>query len=583
MILFHVYRSSIRARYDRNTIALFEFALGLLISIAFILRFQMIFLLNLNWDEFSYLALIHDFASENLNRQFQTFHVHIFRWLPHVFSDEISQIITARVVMYFLSLGSSVLTYIIARQTLNRSGALFAVLCYLAFSYNLEHGTSFRFDPICAFLFLLSIFLLITRPLSMLAVLISASVMAVSVMITIKSLFHILTIVVIFLLRLWSADNSKPIFKQMIAFCTMLIICYFLLYSFHSASLQDSQLNNPSNFISTAFTNFIIFDNLFPRWDYLKQSIIHNFVIWVTLFFGLLATLTGLAKKGKMFSKHSTHMFAFMIPFVSLIFYRNSFPYFYVFILSPGIVFCGVIAHWVAERIYNGNSMRNIVMLVLMPLLVFFSLLLHYTRNSTDQIAPQKETIEIIHTIFPTPVPYIDRCSMVSSFPKVGFFMSTMGMEIYQKTNVPVMQGLIDRHQPVFLLANTPCLDLSLPKEKAVYAGRYKLFEEDWNILKSNYIHHWGIIYLAGKQFRFDSAKMSERFEILVSGLYTYEGDAPARINGVPYKDGDVIYLQKGAYNIAPQKNPAHIALRWGNHIYKPAAYPSLLPVFTQF
>jgi hypothetical protein len=172
---------------------------------------------------------------------------------------------------------------------------------------------------------------------------------------------------------------------------------------------------------------------------------------------------------------------------------------------------------------------------------------------------------------------------MVSSFPKVGVFMSTWGMENYLEANTPIMNKLIISHQPVFLLANSPSLDLSLPREMAVYAGRYSLLEEDWNTLKSNFIHHWGILYVAGKQFNFDSEKKSHRFEIKIPGIYTYEGETGVYINGALHEDGDVIQFEKGYYTISSLGVPVKSTLRWGNHIYKPSKNPSTVPIFYGF
>ena len=114
----------------------------------------------------------------------------------------------------------------------------------------------------------------------------------------------------------------------------------------------------------------------------------------------------------------------------------------------------------------------------------------------------------------------------------------------------------------------------------AVYAGRYSILEEDRNTLRANFIHHWGILYVAGKQFYFDSETKSHSFEIKIPGIYTYEGKVGVTINGAFHEDGDIIQFEKGSYTIISLEVPAKSTLRWGNHIYKPSKNPSTVPIF---
>ena len=133
------------------------------------------------------------------------------------------------------------------------------------------------------------------------------------------------------------------------------------------------------------------------------------------------------------------------------------------------------------------------------------------------------------------------------------------------------------------MIANTIALDLSLRRDEANYFEKFSLFEEDWNILKSNYIHHWGTIYVAGKKFLFDSDTRPQIFSILIPGNYTYEGECGVSINKVHYQPGNIIKLKKGIYEIKPDKIPAVLILRWGDHLYKPSNKPIAKPIFVGF
>ena len=98
-------------------------AIGIAVASKVLLAFR----INVNWDEFYFLSLVHDHARGTLATALQTFHVHLFSWLLAI-GGEIAQIIAARVVMAFLATGSAFMVYGIARRYAPRPGALFAML-----------------------------------------------------------------------------------------------------------------------------------------------------------------------------------------------------------------------------------------------------------------------------------------------------------------------------------------------------------------------------------------------------------------------------------------------------------------------
>jgi hypothetical protein len=193
------------------------------------------------------------------------------------------------------------------------------------------------------------------------------------------------------------------------------------------------------------------------------------------------------------------------------------------------------------------------------------------------------ELIETVHKIFPYKSPYIDGCSAISSFPKHGLFMSTWGMENYLKANTPIMLDILKNKNPTFLFANIPSLDLSLSRENDFTAINYPLLEEDWETLKSNYVHHWSIIYVAGKQFDFSSGEKHRNFDILIEGSYTYEGEDTIVIDGALIEPYDIIKLERSIHTIEPQKTPSKATLRWGEHLYRPQKEPTSIPTFYGF
>jgi hypothetical protein len=208
----------------------------------------------------------------------------------------------------------------------------------------------------------------------------------------------------------------------------------------------------------------------------------------------------------------------------------------------------------------------------------------NYTRNFADQTVAQAETVRLVHTMFPEPVPYIDRNSMISSFPKVGFFMSTWGLESYRARNRPIMADLIDRHAPPLLIANSRALDLSRLSVSGENDGPYNLFQADFDLLRENYIHHWGVVYVAGKRLELTAGADPQTFEIIIAGTYTLETGGLVTIDGETKTAGSHIELTRGAHTIAAADDAARLViLRWGRDIFMPAQPPSPQPIYIGF
>lgn len=566
--------------FEPQIIKLIEFGLLVFLAIALYLKFRLIFKIAINQDEFAYLSRIYSFSRGSLTQQFQTFHVHFFKWIFNFSKNEAIQIIFARSAMYLFFLGTCLLTYLIGRQFLNRSGALFAVICFLSFSYVIVNGSSFRSDTISAFFSLLSTYLIISKTQSRISIIIAGLAFAVSLMVTIKSVFHLISIGIIFICILIVAQNKLDVVKKIICFFITLATGCFLFYHFHASTLLTTNLGEPNHYLGRVSSKVIITNELFPGWKFLKLTIYLDLFIWILFVAGIILVTFTIIHTARNEVTNRLILLAFLFPIFSLIFYRNAFPYFYVFILSPAIIFCGVVSHEIIEVLKKTTSVLPPFFLIVLTLIVFLNFLRFYLVYSPNRNVEQVELLEHVHEIFPEPVSYIDGCSMVASYPNAGFFMSSWGMENYLRTNKPIMKDLLIKYQPLFLLANVPQIDLSLPKSKAVSYAKYSLLEDDWMVLKSNFLHHWGPIYVVGKQFDFSSVVSSQIFNILISGEYTLEGKQNVLVDGLIYRPGDIITLKKGKHTITGYYKSGKVALRWGKHLYKPSTLPPSDPIF---
>lgn len=578
--------NEVNSRMDTAQNKIFILNSGLLITIlvTLILKFHLIFRLKIGWDEFLYLSRIYSYLQGTLTNKFQTFYVHFFTWLPNISNNEVTQILAARLVLYLFFVGTCVYIYLLGRQFLNRSGSLFSVLCYLSLSNIIVHGCSFRADSICSFLFIFSVYVIIKKNSVTFPAVLGGLAMAISLMVTIKTSFHLLTIGLILIFLFALAKAKKQIIYQIIIFFLAFLTMFFLLYTFHAFSLNVPGKEKVVQFIEQAGSKAIIFNDFFPRYPYFRDTLFKNFCIWMLFISGVMFIVLELFQQQKIFASKKMLLLTFLVPVMTLTFYKNGFPYYYVFIMAPAIVFCGVFIDKEIEDFKKNGSIGLLVLVVSLLIIVFSGFIFHYYKKVPNkEIASQKELIEEVHKMFPTPVPYIDGCSAISSFPKKGLFMSVWGMENYLEANKPIMRNILIQSQPLFILVNVPSLDFTLPRENSFTSINKGLMEEDWNVLNSNFVHHWGLISVAGKKFKLDQQDVLINFEMLISGVYTIEADKPIYIDGEVYEPGTVIDLKKGTHTIFSKGVSTEVILRWGDHLYRLPEEPLSNPIFYGF
>jgi hypothetical protein len=198
-------------------------------------------------------------------------------------------------------------------------------------------------------------------------------------------------------------------------------------------------------------------------------------------------------------------------------------------------------------------------------------LLFNAVTRIADHVSVQRETVAAVRSIFPQPVPYIEGFGVLADYPRVGFFMSSWGVENYRRAGQPVLSTLVARHQPVFVLADSPSLYAALAPGVEVDPDRAFL-PEDTRFLRANYIHHWGMVFVAGKHLR--SAEAAAGFDVAIAGAYRLEADAPILIDGNSVAPGDSIALSAGAHRVG-FGGSAEATLRWAQASTVPALPPT--------
>jgi len=563
----------------RKNIRYTEIAILFAILAFLLLRGVLIFRMNVDIDEFSFLSTIFSYLRGELAWPYFTFHVHLFSWLPSVPGDEITWILTGRSVMYLLSVGTSIFLYLTAKLFYHRVGALFSVLSYLSFSNVIEHGTSFRFDPICVFLFILALYLLLRENGSTLGDIVSGLLISVSLVCSLKSVFYVLTIAAFFVVRYLASNDRSSVARKASVHLSMVLAGSLVLFLAHSYSLSASRFPGQGNYLKRLATSGILFGEFFPNRFYVYQAFRENIVTIFFMGIGLLYAVLGVIRRKD--AEKNLVLATFLIPVSTLSFYMFSYPYYYNDILVPSILLSGYVPSKAAEKYRERGSMLLLVGLVVCYLSVIVTAIGHYHRNLPDRMSSQKSIVEAVHKIFPSPVPYIDRCLMISSFPMAGIQMTTWDLDAYRGNARPIMRQILAGKHPVFLLANTVVLDLSKPWGTRPRFFRFSpLLREDFSTLQENYIRHWGILYVAGKRFLFPEGGTEKPFEMLIPGVYTVEADKEVWIDGKRYLPGARVSLETGDHRIGTNGTEMEVAIRWGEDLYRPPYPPPAQPIF---
>ena len=535
------------------------------ILVAVVAKFVLIARINVSWDEFYFLEFAHQYARGELTGRFQTFHVHLFSWLPALGSEVPEQVMAGRLVMALLATAGAFLAYGIARRFVTRRGALFALLAYLSVSAVIEDGSSFRVDPIVTFLSLLALFAILCRPAGARGAMLAGAAMALAILVTVKSAFYLVVIGGVF----WCLEHSlRDRAKLALPFAASFVLVTAALFAYHDATLAPHAAADAGAFLKGSATK-AFFDGVFPRAFDLIWMLIPNLLFWLMLAQG--AAIAWSVARGPQ-SRNGWLPYlplVLALPVLTPILYRNAFPYFYPFILAPATILVGVAFD--RHRQHGAKDIPPAKLAAMLVLVQCAILAFGIVSKIGDNARVQRETIAAVRAVFPQPVPHIEGFGVLADYPRAGFFMSSWGVENYRRTGQPVFADLIARLQPPFVLADSPSLFAALVPGVKVDPTR-ALLAEDAQALQDNYIRHWGMLFVAGKQLRpVDGAS----FDIAIAGAYRLEAAASLIIDGNRISPGGTVTLAAGAHSMDFSGAPGEAALRWAQASAVPALPPT--------
>jgi hypothetical protein len=522
------------------------------------LQVDLLLVKSINWDEFFFFSLIQQLRDGSLDHALQTFPARIFTFLRLLPLGPIDQLLAGRAAMLGCELIAVAALFGIARRFCDARVAALCSLTYLTAGDVFLHGFAFRADPLLTALLMAALWCVVTRRLDWRTVAVVSVLAGLALVVSIKAVFYAPPFAGAAWLR-WKEGKAsgEPVVGRFAAMAVGASLVFAGLLFAHSNGLAPagSRGGTAQSALRTVFAAGLV-----PQARYLWQQIllaphVAMLIIAAPLFLGRLKGAERVATA------------SFLLPLLTVVFYRNSYPYYFVFVLAPAMVAVGP----VLERL-----LRHVGYWPYAAVLAANALLLNLAEPR-NVLPNQRALVEGVHQIFRTPVGYFGFAGMVGDFPRpLSILVSGWGLQRYRQGEEPSLVQLA-RERPVpLLIVNHPVIEAAL---KGVSGGD-GLLPGDAVMLRENYIPHWGQVWVAGK--RIAKGAGTRELTVAVPGMYTLEG-ASIAVDGRPLRVGQRVELSRGAHLVTA--NPVSDAtLRWGDHLPVPA-HPAPRPsaLFTDY
>ena len=512
-------------------------AIGLLL----VFQLSMVFTRAINWDEFWFYYHVADFGRGELAQPLQSLHVRLFAWLPGLSGSGVDKIVTARLAMLGCEMVTLGAIYALARKFVERPVALCAALLYLSAGFVLQHGFSFRTDPMATAALMTALAVLARWRLSALPLGVFALLVAVAGMITMKAVLFAPAFLGLAWMR-WSEDRfAVATAVRMVLAGVAAIAAFIALYVWHSAALTEA---TEGTAMAAGASRWMFFLGVPPYWQMGVKAALTAPVLTLLALAAPFAIWRSELSKGAKWG-----LTGLWLPLLLPLFYTNTAAYFYAFMLAPVSVSV-VIALQAALKRY---SLRLIVAVLAVMATGIFAI---EDRNVIDR---QRALVETTEALLPEGTAYFDHNGMVPGLAKANWLVTPAALDAYRLTGTPAYRETMEAQPVPLLLANDTTIEAALKDQYS------PLLPADTAALRDNYVSFWGPIHIAGREF---APRTDTQVEMLVPGTYTVIG-GPAVIDGTSHASGSLVEIARGMHRVVTGERP--LRLQWGDNLAPPA------------
>lgn len=514
----------------------------------------------INWDEFYHYSQVQKLAQGTLTEPLQTLYTRAFVWVVDLPGLGVDHIVVIRLFMFLCVVVVAAAIFGAASRFVARGPAAFCALLYLTAEYVLQHGTSFRFDAPAAALLMSSAFILLRFRLTSGPIVLAGVLAGIAAMLTIKTILYAPVFLGIACL-LWSeAENRRRLFFQLAAVAGAALGSFALIYFGHASSLAGDSEVEAMRVVARAGGKMFHFGHV-SYWQYLVRSVQLSMVFALIILIFPIILLASTRPRAEKLA-----LTGFYLPILSLFFYHNTAPYFYVYMLPPVAVACSVVLALLAR--YRAMTMAMTALLLASGGLIL-------SNEPPNPIERQRHILRVADTMFPGGVAYFDSCAMLGSFPKANVFMTPWGIDQYLLGGFPSLEQTM-ASKPVPLIVNDDYMFEDALNGKGPVPA---LLPGDLAAIRDTFVHLWGPFWIAGEDIPAHAS--GHAFKIRVPGFYTVRG-ASVTIGSRTFAPGQFVHLDRGVYR-ASTVGDTRARLIWGKDIKVPAQPDAGGPLFMPF
>lgn len=526
-----------------------RFILGTLFLII-ICQSWLIFEKAINWDEFLHFGQIYELADGRLGSSIQTLPTRFFGWATLVSQDVITQIQAIRFAMLACAVMTAACVTILVRRFVSFEIALVCGLVYLTAGFVFTNAFTYRTDPVAAAALMAALCIFANSRLSWIRAALVGILVGLAGALTIKSIFYMPCFAAFALLHWLRPDTPK--LKLFAHFCMILaasLLAFLLLIGLHGAGLPASEAQGSN--LERSLGNFLRFFE-FEQIRYVFAEAIFAPLVTIGLLM-LPFVARGLPKETKIL------LFGLCGPLLCLLFYRNTFPYFFTFLLPP---ICVAIAPALSRLIARYGLVPIVIFALIGPVFLL-------TQEPYGTLDRQRATIAEVERLFPEPTPYLSYSSYAPRYPRqFPSLISGVGLRRYWDERNGQLARDIEAGRIAFVIATGDALDAVFKSDGPAAI----LPEQDVKALRENFLQHSDTIFILGRKIC--PQANDQVIEITRGGAYSLEGGNLV-IDGRQVAENASIRLQAGPHQIRYEQGEC-VKLWALDHVPKlPAQFPA--------
>lgn len=526
-----------------------------MLALVLALQTTLVFGRAINWDEFFHYSQLHNLANGTLTLPLQTLYTRAFRWVIDLPGSAIDHIVTIR--WFMLACEVAILAAIIgiAKRFASPAAAWLAALAWLSAGYVFQHGTSFRFDPPATAMLMVAAWIMLTRPLRSVWILATGLLLGTATVLTVKSALYAPVFAGIAWLRWSESGRDWPTLLRLAAIGLMAAVGGALVYWLHASTMPgQAEAAAKATLGQAGGTMFSLTEH--PYWrHHLKGAATAPLVAILLIAFPFV-----IAKSARPLAQKLA-LVGLVLPLSTLLFYHNTAPYYFVFMLAPVCAALAVVLDSAMKR-YAARSIAIV--------LAVFGASVWLTEKPAV-LSTQRELITVAEAAFPDRPAYFDSCAMIGRFPKANFFMTPIGLSVYRQGGYPPMSATMAEKPVPLVVVNDPLLERVMLTREAVP----QLLPQDLAALRSNYIPFWGPFWVAGYDVNGQA-----NLQVQVPGAYRIEG-GDLVLDGKHLRSGQTVEVARGPH-LAAAVGTGPVRLVWAKAVH-PKGEASTQPFFVGF